>query len=537
MFDIAGIGFLLSYYFNSTNYFLFNFNDFNNNNINLIGLIIIVILRGFFQTYLRIVQQKIKTKYVDNLRENLLFEIVYSPIERVNKLSRGNIIGLLMVDINRTVYALDSGVKTLQQIMSLIIYLFFLIMISKFISLALFTGLISCLLALSIQRSKSWELGQIQSKINSSLQRIVGDGLYGLKTIKTLSKENWLLEKFSQENKKLRNLLITVLKKQTIFNILRESTFFVFVIIFIYFYSFDLDKQALSALMILSYKFSTIISKIIDLERLCMNALPGYRSLIKTRNKLKNKNYLFFQKNRYQIEIKKIKKEEIIQFSWKSRNKFLFHFPKDGLNLESGRLNIITGKSGLGKTTLLDSIFGLISPQDSLWTVKTKTNVFNFHGIEGSKLIKTLIAYSPQNDFMFESTLYENLLLKEKSLISNYEKILINSYLKELGLNYILKKNHFLQCVDLVNNSYSPGEIKRICLIRNILVNKYVEFYDEPTSFLDKDSKRKVIEFLVKRAKSKIILLISHDKELINKSYEVLKVSVTDRPNLINLYK
>ncbi len=532
--DIASIGLLIGFLFNTSSNILLSFQDLTESNLFLIILFTIVFLRCFLKSLLKIFQQKIKSEYLDSLREELLYQIVYSPIERIYKLSRGDIIGLLLVDINRTIYALDSGLRTLQQIIALLVYLFFLIIISKFISLALIAGLISCLVAISFQKANSWELGKIQSLLNSSLQKIVGDGLFGLKAVKSSAKEDWILKKFEKENSKLRTLLLTILRKQSIFNSIRETAFIALVIIFILIFSLNIDKAELSTLLILGYKFSTILSRIIDLERSCMNSLPGYRRLVKIRKSLSK--FDFAPSRIDKNKITKIDDSNLIEFSWSSSNALLKNCSFNNINLEIGKLNIITGKSGFGKTTLLDIAYGMISPENSYWKLKTNANTFKLNGLSGARSLRHLISYSPQVDFIFESSLYENILLKENNLITLEEKNSVKYFLTKLGLEYLSNKQQNKEFHN-INNLYSPGEIKRICILRNLLIDKPIEFYDEPTTFLDKESKIKLIDFLKNRSRNKIILLVSHDKDLISQSDNTFNLLESDRINLIDLYK
>ena len=55
---------------------------------------------------------------------------------------------------------------------------------------------------------------------------------------------------------------------------------------------------------------------------------------------------------------------------------------------------------------------------------------------------------------------------------------------------------------------------KIVWLLRLVLKNSKAIILDEPTSSLDKESKKDVIKFIKKFSKDKTIILITHDKEL-----------------------
>ena len=60
----------------------------------------------------------------------------------------------------------------------------------------------------------------------------------------------------------------------------------------------------------------------------------------------------------------------------------------------------------------------------------------------------------------------------------------------------------------------SGGQRQIVWLLRLVLKNSKVIILDEPTSSLDKESKKDVIKFIKKFSKDKTIILITHDKEL-----------------------
>ena len=63
----------------------------------------------------------------------------------------------------------------------------------------------------------------------------------------------------------------------------------------------------------------------------------------------------------------------------------------------------------------------------------------------------------------------------------------------------------------------SGGEKQRISIIRTILLGGEILFFDEPTSSLDKENEKIVLNEFKKLKKDKIIIISSHKKEL--KSY------------------
>ena len=68
----------------------------------------------------------------------------------------------------------------------------------------------------------------------------------------------------------------------------------------------------------------------------------------------------------------------------------------------------------------------------------------------------------------------------------------------------------------------SAGQRQRLNIIRGILINKDVYFFDEPTSNLDKESEEKIVSMIDKYLNDKTYIIVTHResiKRLCNKHY------------------
>lgn len=60
--------------------------------------------------------------------------------------------------------------------------------------------------------------------------------------------------------------------------------------------------------------------------------------------------------------------------------------------------------------------------------------------------------------------------------------------------------------------------------MRVLLKNSDVMIFDEPTSALDKEAKKRFLSYLKKQKKGRIILAVTHDRELISLSDQVIEL-------------
>ena len=73
----------------------------------------------------------------------------------------------------------------------------------------------------------------------------------------------------------------------------------------------------------------------------------------------------------------------------------------------------------------------------------------------------------------------------------------------------IQKNNNF--SVNHNKSNKSGGEFQKVMILRTLLSNKDILIFDEPSSFLDKDSKEILVNEIEKLSSNAIILIITHD--------------------------
>lgn len=156
-----------------------------------------------------------------------------------------------------------------------------------------------------------------------------------------------------------------------------------------------------------------------------------------------------------------------------------------------GEKLLICGSNGVGKTTLLKNIIGIEKPISG--TVKY--------------FEKASIAYCKQDSLNidFPITAYEVVKMGTYKQKSNSE--FIESCMKKTGC-YELKNRLF--------NTLSGGERQRVSLARALCQNSPLLLLDEPSSFLDKQTKQIFIQLLQKLNQEPVtVIAVTHDEEII----------------------
>ena len=184
--------------------------------------------------------------------------------------------------------------------------------------------------------------------------------------------------------------------------------------------------------------------------------------------------------------------------------------------VKKGEILFISGKSGLGKSTLLDLISGF-NDNNLIWTGKIYLNNLD---ITNASIQNKKIGYMLQDYFLFPHFNVKN------NLIFSLPKETKNK--KEDVLNY-LKKIDMIEYSNHYPSELSGGQKARIACLRAIISNPDALLLDEPFSSLDKKTIQSFQKFLFDHIKKlnipciivshKLLKNIKNSKELNIKQY------------------
>ncbi len=175
----------------------------------------------------------------------------------------------------------------------------------------------------------------------------------------------------------------------------------------------------------------------------------------------------------------------------------------DGLSFslpEGGRL-IIQGDNGMGKTTLLSLLMGKLQPTGGF---------IHIDGKDPGNLGKRTIGYikQQQTEQQFPVSAKEVVSMAvDSSLDKERQSWEIDTALRRTGVQHLRNRNFF---------TLSGGERQKVSLSRTLCQQARLLLLDEPTSFLDAQSRKTLIEVLHSLTLDEMptIIIVTHDKEL-----------------------
>ncbi len=203
-----------------------------------------------------------------------------------------------------------------------------------------------------------------------------------------------------------------------------------------------------------------------------------------------------------EIEIIKINK---INFSYDINSPIIL---KDlFLEIKKGENIGIIGSSGVGKTTFLDVLLGLLKPSSGQITYNNR-NIF-----DNIKKWQGMIGYVPQQVNLIDDTIIRNICFNFQD--DNYDKEILNVVLNKSKLKEFVEnsKDGLLTTIGERGARISGGQRQRIGIARALYRKTPILVFDEATNSLDKANRDSFIQNINEIKKDKIIINISHDLE------------------------
>lgn len=348
-------------------------------------------------------------------------------------------------------------------------------------------------------------MGKRNTEINKLRYKLCHEVLLGIKDVKI----NNLSDKYIKNYNNISREYAENLAKNSMYSSLPQNL---------------IELLGYTGLIVLSI-FLVLILKDIEkiLPLLGLYGFAAYRMLPAAQNIYKNISTLnfvhdIFEKISNDFNLKE--KEEIssnteiifnekiqfknISYAYNEKTKVFNDF---NLIIKKNSFVGIVGKSGCGKSTFLDLISGLLYPNSGLFIVDS--TIINEKNINSWR---DKIGYVPQQVYLFDSTIAENIAFNSECEINIEDVILaakkadIHNFIMELedGYNTMVGERGVL---------LSGGQKQRIGIARALYKNPEIILMDEATSALDNETASIITQNLKQLSSDKTIIIIAHRKE------------------------
>ena len=353
-----------------------------------------------------------------------------------------------------------------------------------------------------------YKLGLERQLFSRMVLKITQETFHGLKIIKVLKKENYFKNLFSKNMEKNLNVekkggLIIFAPK------LFTEVLFVSIFIFIVIYLLKINTNFTDILPQLSIYFIAAVRLIPCINRLSLNVQTikyGKSSidlLYNEFNLLNNDNKITTNENKELTKFENIELKDI-NFNY-NQGKIVLN--QINLKIKKGSIIGIIGKTGEGKSTLINIIIGLLKPNSGsifLDDKLLKTNLYKF---------KNFIGYIPQETFLIEGTILQNIIFTLEKNFEHDKKRLENAIKWSKVDNFL---NKLQDDIDLLvrerGSNLSGGQQQRISIARALYRDPKILILDESTNSLDEETESEIMDDICQLKKEKSIIIISHRK-------------------------
>lgn len=197
-----------------------------------------------------------------------------------------------------------------------------------------------------------------------------------------------------------------------------------------------------------------------------------------------------------------------INFSFGDSKKLFKNF---SFKIKKNETHILTGKSGIGKSTLFDIILGFIQLNDQKIIIDDKE-------INRNEMDPSFFGFVPQKIYLLNENIYKNIAfgVNEK----NIDKNRIDKYLNYIGLEEFVGSNS--RKLGEGGMKVSGGQKQKIGILRAIYFDCKIILLDESLANLDMKSKIEILNFI--KSYDSTFIIISHDFDIINQFENIYKI-------------
>ncbi|WP_234121491.1 ABC transporter ATP-binding protein [Clostridium hydrogenum] len=445
------------------------------------------------------------SKYIEyDIRNKFFKHIQKLSQDFYSKNKTGDLMSLATNDLNAVRMALGFGIVMITD-SSFLSILTICIMLSINVRLTLFSLIPLPLIALSsfIFGKKIYRKFLKVQKSFSNLTDVVQESFSGIRVIKSYVQEKKEFENFTNKNEKNLKTNMSYVKLSSFFSPLIEFiSSLSFVVLVGIGGVFVIDGYiSLGDFISFNMYLSNLVWPMMAIGGVINTIQRGFASLERIENVL-NIEPIIYDKGTENLS--SLNGDIVIKnlsFNYSGSNVNALN--NINLNIKCGQTLGILGKTGSGKTTLINLLLRLYNVDDNhIFINNTDINKIPL------SFLRENIGVVTQEAFLFSNSISENINLANETL--NMDDIISSAKASDVYDNIIDFPDKFNTLVGERGVSLSGGQKQRISISRALIKNPEILIFDDCLSAVDAKTEVKILENLKKAMKNKTSIIISH---------------------------
>ncbi|MEQ8753390.1 MAG: ABC transporter ATP-binding protein [Coleofasciculus sp. G1-WW12-02] len=413
-------------------------------------------------------------------------------------------------------------IPLLQGVSELMVVCFIVALLANtdFLATATIAGLLLVVFLIYNQfKGKLVYFGKEFSESQSASIRIINHALGGFKETRVIGCEDYFVHQVDEQAQRYINAGISYSILQTVPRLLVEGSLITFLIGFTLVFVLSQTSRDLNSILgvfaVASIRLIPSVSKVIMATGALRNSkytLEKLYFILKEIEQIKRQSFSPKFNTDDLLHYSVTNSQAISFFDQISLEKLTYRYPESQVaNLENITLNIkkgqsiaFIGKSGAGKTTLVDVILGLLIPESGDIKVDGKSIYTNLRSWQN------LVGYIPQSIFLIDDTFERNIafgvpddLIDEEQLTYAIQTAQLADLVEQLpqGIKTTLGERGV---------RLSGGQRQRVGIARALYHQREILVMDEATAALDTETETLVTEAIKSLSGTKTMLIIAH---------------------------
>ena len=465
--------------------------------------LLFVAILNYFQSILQATYQQ---SFSYEMRKRLFKKIIASDWAFLNGKSKHNHIQILTTEIPKMANYYYFYLSLVTKSLFIAAHVCVAILIS--IRFTLFVVFIGFLVLFLLRKYiiKAEKLGNANIQVFRKMLKRIDDFWLTVKIAKVHNSETFYYKKFDESNIQMLEYQNKQVKNKAVSNLL-FSLSGVLSLVMVVFFAYNEVHLPFALIFVLILLFSRIFPQFMSINgdiNMLFSNVSSVKMVLKLDQEL-NESRMEEDKRIEEVEYANQLEIKGLNFAYPSKAPLFTDF---SVIIPAKKITGIIGKSGCGKTTLIDIIAGLQKISNGVievdGTALTEEKLYSW---------RSGLGYLPQDSFFIDGTIRENLVWDSKQVLSDED---IMDALKLVNADHLVMEQQKGLDTSIANYQYhfSGGERQRLALARVMLRKPQLLLLDEATSALDYENESQIMACLVNLKKEVSILFITHHYNL-----------------------